>query len=109
MRLLRRLGCSSGRLDQRAVVGMHVRHGCRLELRELGLQREGARVAACAAGLPRPPTSAPDNDQVGLKIACDEKMAETLVQLGQFQKKADFLRKIAHIRGYGVKNTVKVG
>jgi len=23
----------------------------------------------CAAGLPRPPTSAPDNDQVGLKIA----------------------------------------
>ena len=32
-----------GRRDQRAVVGMHVRHGCRLQLRQLGLQRQGAR------------------------------------------------------------------
>ena len=41
--LLRRCGCElCGRLDQRAVVGMHVRHGCGLELRELGLEREGA-------------------------------------------------------------------
>jgi hypothetical protein len=42
--VLQRSGCElCGRLDQRAVVGIHVRHGCRLQLRELGLQRQGAR------------------------------------------------------------------
>ena len=42
--VLRRRGCElCGRLDQRAVVGIHVRDGCRLQLRELGLQRQGAR------------------------------------------------------------------
>jgi hypothetical protein len=42
--VLRSSGCElCGRRDQRAVVGMHVCHGCRLQLRELGLQRQGAR------------------------------------------------------------------
>ena len=41
--VLRRSGCElRGRLDQRAVVGMHVRHGCRLQLRQLGLQRQSS-------------------------------------------------------------------
>ena len=44
--VLRRSGCEQrGRRDQRAVVGMHVGHGRRLQLRRLGLQRQGARGA----------------------------------------------------------------
>ena len=42
--VLRRCGCEQrGRRDQRAVVGMHVRNACRLGLRQLGLQQQGAR------------------------------------------------------------------
>ena len=38
------------RVDERAVVGMHVCHGCRVELWTPGLQRQGARRAGIGVG-----------------------------------------------------------